>query len=60
MGLATVKGLCEVLAKPLATVSMLEAVAIAHGAGEVTAVLDAGRGELYVGEYHVAESDGSA
>jgi tRNA threonylcarbamoyladenosine biosynthesis protein TsaB len=53
VGLATVKGLCEVLAKPLATVSMLEAVAIAHGAGEVTAVLDAGRAELYVGEYRV-------
>ncbi len=27
VGLATVKGLCEVLHKPLATVSMLEAVA---------------------------------
>ncbi len=54
VGLATVKGLCEVLGKPLATVSMLEAVAIAHGVGEVTAVLDAGRGEVYVGDYGVA------
>ncbi len=54
VGLATVKGLCEVLGKPLTTVSMLEAVAIAHGAGGVTAVLDAGRGELYAGEYQVA------
>ena len=56
VGLATVKGLCEVLQKPLATVSMLEAVAIARGlAGQnVTAVLDAGRGEVYVGEYEVA------
>jgi tRNA threonylcarbamoyladenosine biosynthesis protein TsaB len=53
VGLATVKGLCEVLQKPLATVSMLEAVAIARGAAghNVTAVLDAGRGEVYVGEY---------
>jgi tRNA threonylcarbamoyladenosine biosynthesis protein TsaB len=54
VGLATVKGLCEVLGKALATVSMLEAMAIAHGAGEITAVLDAGRGEVYVGEYRVA------
>ena len=53
VGLATVKGLCEVLQKPLATVSMLEAIAVTYGsAGEtVTAVLDAGRGEVYVGEY---------
>ena len=35
VGLATVKGLCEVLGKPLATVSMLEAMVIAHGAGEI-------------------------
>lgn len=56
VGLATVKGLCEVLQKPLATVSMLEAVAIARGSAgqKVTAVLDAGRGEVYVGEYKVA------
>lgn len=58
VGLATVKGFCEVLGKPLATVSMLEAIAITHGAGEVTAVLDAGRGETYVGKYRV--KDGSA
>ena len=31
VGLATVKGLCEVLQKPLVTVSMLEAVALTHG-----------------------------
>ena len=61
VGLATVKGLCEVSQKPLATVSMLEAVAIARGkAGQnVTAVLDAGRGEVYVGEYQVATNDAS-
>jgi tRNA threonylcarbamoyladenosine biosynthesis protein TsaB len=55
VGLATVKGLCEVLQRPLATVSMLEAIAIAHGRiGEtVTAMLDAGRSEVYVGEYKV-------
>lgn len=56
VGLATVKGLCEVLQKPLATVSMLEALALTYGAaGEtVTAVLDAGRGETYAGEYEVS------
>jgi tRNA threonylcarbamoyladenosine biosynthesis protein TsaB len=36
VGLATVKGLCEVLRKPLATVSMLEAVAVTYGAAEET------------------------
>jgi tRNA threonylcarbamoyladenosine biosynthesis protein TsaB len=57
VGLATVKGLCEALGKPLATVSMLEAIALHHGKpGEVTAILNAGRGEIYVGEYRVAEN----
>jgi len=56
VGLATVKGLCEILRKPLATVSMLEAVAVASGSAgaTVTAMLDAGRGEVYVGEYRVS------
>lgn len=60
VGLATVKALCEVLHQPLATVSMLEAVAMTYGAAgqTATAVLDAGRGEVYVGEYEV--SAGSA
>jgi tRNA threonylcarbamoyladenosine biosynthesis protein TsaB len=55
VGLATVKGLCEILRKPLATVSMLEAVAVMYGSAEeiVTAVLDAGRGEVYVGDYRL-------
>ena len=55
VGLATAKGLCEILQKPLATVSMLEAVAVTHGSGGVTTVLDAGRGQVYVGEYHIAQ-----
>ncbi len=56
VGLATVKGLCEVLQKPLAAVSMLEAVALTHGCpGQAaTVALDAGRGEVYVGEYEVS------
>lgn len=55
VGLSTVKALCEVLDKPLVAVSMLEALAVTHGKdGEaLTAILDAGRGELYVGEYEV-------
>lgn len=53
VGLSTVKGLCEALGKPLVTVSMLEAIAMAYGSGEVSAILDAGRGEGYVGEYRV-------
>lgn len=55
VGLATAKGLCEALRKPLATVSMLEAVALTHSSsGEtVTAILDAGRSEVYLGEYRV-------
>jgi tRNA threonylcarbamoyladenosine biosynthesis protein TsaB len=57
VGLSTVKALCEVLGKPLAAVSMLEALAVTHGhEGEiVTAILDAGRGEVYVGEYQVGK-----
>jgi tRNA threonylcarbamoyladenosine biosynthesis protein TsaB len=61
VGLSTVKALCEILQKPLATVSMLEALAITYGnEGEtVTAVLDAGRGEVYVGEYRVGSERAS-
>ena len=53
VGLSTLKGLCEVLHTPLATVSMLEAIVLTHGREKksATAVLDAGRGEIYVGEY---------
>ena len=56
VGLSSVKALCEILQKPLATMSMLEALAITYGKeGEtVTAVLDAGRGEVYGGEYRVS------
>ena len=59
VGLSTVKALCEVLGKPLAAVSMLEALAITYGhEGEaVTAVLDAGRGEIYVGEFQVDKQE---
>jgi tRNA threonylcarbamoyladenosine biosynthesis protein TsaB len=57
VGLAAIKALAEVLGKPIAAVSLLELVALAQGArGKVFAALDAGRDEVYVGEYDVGES----
>jgi tRNA threonylcarbamoyladenosine biosynthesis protein TsaB len=56
VGLAAIKALAEVLQKPICSVSLLEAVAAAsNGAirGDVLAALDAGRGEVYVGDYQV-------
>ena len=54
VGLAAIKALAEVLQKPIAAVSLLEAIAVSGGAqGRVIAVLDAGRGEVYAGEYEV-------
>jgi len=61
VGLATVKGLCEVLQKPLVAVSMLEAVAVLRSSeeGRVVVALDAGRGEAYVGEFEITQSRAS-
>ncbi len=54
VGLAAIKALAEILHKPIVPVSLLEALAIAGGQqGKVLAALDAGRGEFYVGSYHV-------
>jgi tRNA threonylcarbamoyladenosine biosynthesis protein TsaB len=49
VGLTAVKGLAEVLTLPIATVTSLEVLAAASGIAGVMAVLDAGRGEAYVG-----------
>ncbi len=58
IGLAAVKALAEVLAKPIAAISMLQAIAVSGGLqGNVIAVLDAGRGEVYVGDYQVNGSE---
>ncbi|MEY2412224.1 MAG: tRNA threonylcarbamoyladenosine biosynthesis protein TsaB [Acidobacteriaceae bacterium] len=55
VGLAAIKGLAEVLDKPIAAVSLLEVVAAsASASGNVRAVLDAGREGIYVGEYEVS------
>lgn len=52
VGLSAVKGLAEILHIPIATVSLLAALASRSSAnGTVLAVLDAGRGEFFVGTY---------
>jgi tRNA threonylcarbamoyladenosine biosynthesis protein TsaB len=54
IGLAAVKALAEVLNKPIAAVSLLEACVFASAAsGRVMAALDAGRSDVYVGEYEL-------
>lgn len=59
IGLAAVKGLAEVLGKPIASVSLLEACVFSSGTqGKVMAALDSGRGEVYVGEYEVPLKEG--
>jgi tRNA threonylcarbamoyladenosine biosynthesis protein TsaB len=55
VGLAAIKALAEILQKPIVPVSLLEVVARAAGVeGRVVALLDAGRGQLYSGEYEIA------
>ena len=52
VGLAAIKGLSEILKKPIAAVSLLEGVArAANHRARVWAALDAGRNEYYVGDY---------
>ncbi len=59
VGLAAIKALAEILRKPIVPISLLEVVALTPGAdGLVLAALDAGRGEIFAGEYEV--QDGSA
>src|SRR6202795_1402647 len=58
VGLAAIKALAEALQKPIAAISLLEAIAwssTAHGAarGRILAALDAGRGDVYVGDYEL-------
>ena len=59
VGLAVIKGLAEILQKPIAAVSLLQAVALAAVSdGRIVAALDAGRGEVFAGIFDVA--NGSA
>jgi tRNA threonylcarbamoyladenosine biosynthesis protein TsaB len=54
VGISTVKGLAEILHRQIAAVSILETIAAHTNVdGRVIAALDAGRKELYVGEYEV-------
>ena len=54
IGLAVIKALAEVLAEPIAAVSLLEVLASAgHAGGRITAALEAGRNEVFLGEYEV-------
>ena len=54
VGLAAIKALAEALQKPIVAVSLLEAVACSGAArGRVLAALDAGRGDVYVGDYEL-------
>lgn len=55
VGLAAVKGLAEIMGRPIAAVSVLEAIAAQSGTdGRVIAAIDAGRKEFYVGEFDLA------
>ena len=59
VGLAAIKALAEVLQKPIAAVSRLEAIAHIFlqrdpgFAGPAVAALDAGRNQIYIGEYEL-------
>jgi tRNA threonylcarbamoyladenosine biosynthesis protein TsaB len=54
VGLAAIKALAESLQKPIVAVSLLEAVAWSAGvSGSVLAALDAGRGDVYAGDYEI-------
>ena len=57
VGLAAIKGLAEVTGAPIAAVSLLQVVAAAlPERGRALACMDAGRGEIYAGEYEVGEA----
>src|SRR5258708_7106413 len=52
VGLAAIKALAEILRKPIAALSLLDVVARSSAnEGRVFSVLEAGRGEFYVGHY---------
>jgi tRNA threonylcarbamoyladenosine biosynthesis protein TsaB len=55
VGLAAIKAFAEILEKPIAAVSLLEAVAFeSRTPGKILAALDAGRKEVYAGEFTTA------
>jgi tRNA threonylcarbamoyladenosine biosynthesis protein TsaB len=57
IGLAVIKALADVLEKPVASVSLLEALASkGQSRGRVLSALDAGRNEVFLGEYEVGSA----
>jgi tRNA threonylcarbamoyl adenosine modification protein YeaZ len=57
VGLAAIKALAETLKKPIVSISILEAIARSSAShGRIVSLLDAGRNELYVGDYEVGLS----
>ncbi len=60
VGLAAIKALAEALRKPIVAVSLLGAVAHSGAArGRVLAGLDAGRGDVYAGDYDLGPQIGA-
>ena len=58
IGLAVVKALAEALGKPIAVVSLLEAVVSAGASKErVVAAIEAGRNEVFLGEYELTGTE---
>jgi tRNA threonylcarbamoyladenosine biosynthesis protein TsaB len=56
VGLSAIKGLAETLQKPIATASVLEALASrADRPGKIAAAIDAGRKEIFLGLYEKAD-----
>lgn len=54
VGLAAIKGLAEIIAKPIVAVSLLQVIALsASKEGKIAAVIDGGRGEVFAGEYEI-------
>lgn len=59
IGLAVVKALAEILDKPIAAVSLLEACAFTSGMqGKIMPALDAGRGDVFVGKIELPDKSG--
>jgi len=60
VGLSAIKGLAETLHKPIATVSVLEALAsLADREGKIVAAMDAGRKEVFLGVYEKHTNENS-
>jgi tRNA threonylcarbamoyladenosine biosynthesis protein TsaB len=57
VGLAAIKALAETLKKPIVSISILEVIARSSASnGRIVSLLDAGRNELYVGDYETGTS----